>query len=578
MNDLDYDVLVIGSGFGGSVAALRLTEKGYRVGVLEAGRRFDDSADPAPGQRHRSLPKTSWRIFKYMWAPQLGMTGIQRIHLLRGEKESRVLILAGAGVGGGSLNYANTLYRPAERFYDDPQWRGITDWRGELAPFYDQAERMLGVVPNPTMTSADVAMKKVADRMGRGDTFHLSRVGVYFGDSPGARAPDPFFGGAGPERAGCTECGACMTGCRNGAKNMLTENYLYLAERAGARIMPMTMVTAVRPRVDGFTVEVKRTGSPRSGRRVLTTGQVVFAAGTWGTQKLLHKMKATGDLPLLSDRLGVLTRTNSEAILGAERARLRGDDYTRGVAITSSFFPDEDTHIEPVRYGRGCNEMGSLRTSLIDGGEPTPRWLRFLGRAAVHPLEFGKLMNLRHWSERTVIALVMQSRDNSITVHAKRGRFGWGMRSGRGHGEPNPVWIPSAHRAARLLAGEIGGTALGTWTDLFNIPMTAHFLGGCTIGDSPATGVIDPYHRVYGYQGLHIVDGSAVSANLGVNPALTITAQAERATAMWPNRGETDPRPAPGGSYQRVAPVAPRNPAVTAGAPAALRLSPPLNA
>ena len=577
MSDLDYDVLVIGSGFGGSVAALRLTEKGYRVGVLEAGRRFDDPADPVPGRRHGGLPKTSWRVSRYMWAPQFGMTGIQRIHLLRGERDSRVLILAGAGVGGGSLNYANTLYRPAGPFYDDPQWSGITDWRGELAPFYDQAERMLGVVPNPTMTSADVAMKKVADRMGCGGTFQPSRVGVYFGDRPGTRAADPFFGGAGPERAACTECGACMTGCRVGAKNMLTENYLYLAERAGAQIMPMSMVTAVCPRPDGFTVEVKRAGSPRR-RRSLTAGQVVFAAGTWGTQKLLHTMKATGALPLLSDRLGVATRTNSEAILGAERARRKGDDYTHGVAITSSFFPDSDTHIEPVRYGRGSNEMGSLRTLLIDGGGGAPRWAKFLGRVAARPLELGKVLNLRHWSERTIIALVMQSRDNSITVRAKRGPLGWGMRSGRGHGEPNPVWIPSGHRAARLLAEEVGGTAFGAWTDLFNIPMTAHFLGGCAIGDTPATGVIDPYHRVYGYRGLHIVDGSAVSANLGVNPALTITAQAERALAMWPNRGDADPRPAPGASYQPVAPVAPRDPAVPAGAPGALRLSPPLKA
>jgi cholesterol oxidase len=578
MSSLDYDVLVIGSGFGGSVAALRLTEKGYRVGVLEAGRRFDDPADPLPGQRHSALPKTSWRISRYMWAPQFGLTGIQRIHLLRGEKDSRVLILAGAGVGGGSLNYANTLYRPTEPFYDDPQWSGITDWRRELAPYYDQAERMLGVVPNPTITPADLVMKQVADRMGRGDTFHPTRVGVYFGDGPGTPASDPFFGGAGPLRAACTECGACMTGCRNGAKNMLTENYLYLAERAGARIMPMTMVTAVRPRQDGFTVEVKRTGSPGRRRRELTAGQVVFAAGTWGTQKLLHKMKATGNLPRLSDRLGVLTRTNSEAILGAERARLKGDDYTRGVAITSSFFPDEDTHIEPVRYGRGCNEMGSLRTLLIDGGGETPRWAKFLCRVAAHPLELAKVANLRHWSERTVIALVMQSRDNSITVRAKRGRLGWGMRSGRGHGEPNPVWIPNAHRATRLLAEEVGGAAFGTWTDLFNIPMTAHFLGGAAIGDSPATGVIDPYHRAYGYQGLHIVDGSAVSANLGVNPALTITAQAERAMSMWPNRGDADPRPAPGAAYRKVAPVMPRSPAVPADAPAALRQSPSLRA
>ena len=574
MDAFDYDVLVIGSGFGGSVTALRLTEKGYRVGVLEAGRRFDDPSDPVPGQRHRSLPKTSWRTSKYLWAPSIGLTGIQRIHLLRGEKDSRVLVLAGAGVGGGSLNYANTLYRPAEPFYDDPQWSHISDWRAELAPFYDQAERMLGVTPNPTMTPADLVMRKVADRMGRGDTFHPTRVGVYFGDTPGKETPDPYFGGAGPRRNTCIECGACMTGCRNGAKNMLTENYLYLAERAGARIMPMTMATAVRPWPGGYSVEIKRTGSPGRGRRRLTAEQVVFAAGTYSTQKLLHRMKATGGLPRLSERLGVLTRTNSEAILGAERARYRGEDYSRGVAITSSFFPDEETHIEPTRYGRGGNSMGTLRTLLIDGGGRTPRWAKFLGRVATHPLELAKVANLRHWSERTVIALVMQSRDNSVTVRARRGLLGWGMRSGRGHGEPNPVWIPDAYRATRMLAEEMGGTAFGGWTDLFNIPMTAHFLGGCTIGDSPSTGVIDPYHRVYGYEGLHIVDGSAVSANLGVNPALTITAQAERAMAMWPNRGETDTRPAPGAPYQRVAPVAPRNPAVPAHAPAALRLQP----
>ena len=577
MSGFDYDVLVIGSGFGGSVTALRLTEKGYRVGVLEAGRRFDDPTDPTPGRRQSSLPKTSWRVLRYMWAPQFGMTGIQRIHLLRGEKDSRVLVLAGAGVGGGSLNYANTLYRPKEPFYDDPQWSGITDWRSELAPFYDQAERMLGVVPNPTMTPADVAMRKVADRMGRGQTFHLTKVGVYFGDSPGRQAPDPFFGGAGPRRAACTECGACMTGCRNGAKNMLTENYLYLAERAGARLMPLTMVTAVRPWRGGFSVEVKRAGSP-GRRRTLTAEQVVFAAGTWGTQKLLHRLKATGCLPRLSERLGVLTRTNSEAIVGAERTRRNGEDYARGVAITSSLFPDDDTHIEPVRYGHGSNEMGSLRTLLIDGGGRTPRWAKFLGQVAAHPAELGKVLHVRNWSERTVIALVMQSRDNSVTVRAKRGWAGWGMRSARGHGEPNPVWIPSAHRAARMLAEEIGGTAMGTWADLFNIPMTAHFLGGCAIGDSPATGVIDPYHRVHGCPGLHIVDGSAISANPGVNPALTITAQAERAMALWPNHGQADPRPSPGSPYQQLAPAAPHDPAVPAGAPAALRLQPRLKA
>jgi cholesterol oxidase len=578
----DYDVLVIGSGFGGSVAALRLTEKGYRVGVLEAGRRFDDPGNPVPGERHRALPKTSWRARRYLWAPPLGMTGIQRIHLLRGEKGSRVLVLAGAGVGGGSLVYANTLYEPPQAFFSDPQWARITDWRAELSPFYDQAERMLGVTQNPTVTPADAAARRVAERMGRAGTFHLTPVGVYFGAGAGQETGDPYFGGAGPRRTGCTECGSCMTGCRTGAKNMLTENYLYLAERAGAEIIPMTTVTAVRPRHDGspgapadaprgYRVETTRTGPLGRHRRTFTAGHVVFAAGTYGTQKLLHRMKATGALPTLSGRLGVRTRTNSEAILGAERFRSRGDDHSHGVAITSSFHPDEHTHVEPTRYGPGSNAMGALRTLLVDGGGRVPRWAKFLGELAARPWELARLPNLRNWSRRTVIALVMQIRDNSVTVTPRRGPFGWGLRSGPGHGEPNPAWIPQAHRAVRMLAEELGGMAGGTWLDLFGIPTTAHFIGGCVIGDSPQSGVIDGYQRVYGYEGLHIVDGSAISANLGVNPSLTITAQAERAMALWPNRGEADPRPRAGEPYRQVTPVAPKNPAVPAGAPAALR-------
>jgi cholesterol oxidase len=574
MAGLDYDVVVIGSGFGGSVAALRLTEKGYRVAVLEAGRRFDDPASEAPRQRHRALPRNSWHTRGYLWAPALGLTGIQRIHLLRGEKGARVLVLAGAGVGGGSLVYANTLYEPPQPFFDDPQWRHITDWQAELAPHYDQAKRMLGVTVNPTMTPADAAIRNVARRMGREDTFHLTPVGVYFGDRPGEETGDPYFGGAGPRRVTCTECGSCMTGCRSGAKNMLTENYLYLAERAGAQIIPMTTATAVRPAAGGYQVDVVSTGSLPRRRRTLTAGQVVFAAGTYGTQKLLHRMKAAGALPGLSDRLGTLTRTNSEAILGVERFRARGDDHSRGVAITSSFHPDDQTHVEPTRYGPGSNAMGALRTILVDGGGRAPRWAKFLGMLGRRPWDLVRLPNLRHWSRRTVIALVMQSRDNSVTVKAHHSPFGWTMRSAHGHGEPSPTWIPAAHRAVRLLAEELGGMAGGTWLDLFNIPTTAHFIGGCAIGDSPATGVIDPYHRVYGHEGLHIVDGSAVSANLGVNPSLTITAQAERAMAAWPNHGDPDPRPPLGAPYQRLSPVVPKNPAVPAGAPAALRLVP----
>ena len=573
LGTFDYDVLVIGSGFGGSVAALRLAEKGYRVGVLEAGRRFDDPGNPVPGDRHRALPKTSWRARSYLWAPRLGLTGIQRIHLLRGKRGSRVLVLAGAGVGGGSLVYANTLYVPPPAFFADQQWSHITDWRTELMPFYDQAKRMLGVTANPTVTAADRAVKRVAERMGRAKTFRLTPVGVFFGDKPGERAADPYFGGAGPQRAGCSECGSCMTGCRRGAKNMLTENYLYLAERAGAAIIPMTTVTGVWPGAGGYRVEVRRTAATPRRRRTLTARHVVFAAGTYGTQRLLHRMKATGALPHLSARLGTRTRTNSEALLGVEWLRSRGDDHSRGLAITSSFHPDEQTHIEPTRYGPGSNAMGALATLLVDGGGRVPRWAKFLGYAATHPWDLARLANLHNWSRRTVIALVMQTRDNSVTVRGRRGPLGWGLRSGPGHGEPNPTWIPVAHRAVRMLAEELGGTAGGTWLDLANIPATAHFIGGCVIGDSADSGVIDGYHRVFGHEGLHIVDGSAVSANLGVNPALTITAQAERAMSMWPNRGQADPRPGPGEPYRLVAPVPPDNPAVPAGAPGALRFT-----
>ncbi|MFB4305780.1 GMC oxidoreductase [Actinomadura sp. GTD37] len=574
----DFDVLVVGSGFGGSVSALRLTEKGYRVGVIEAGRRFDTNPSGAPGARYPELPKTNWRVGRYLWAPALGLTGIQRMHLIRGAKSSRVMVLAGAGVGGGSLNYANTLYVPPEPFFKDRQWAHITDWQDELAPYYEQAKRMLGVVQNTTTTEADKVMKRVADRMGKGDTFVKTPVGVYFGRGGGIESADPYFGGAGPRRRGCLECGECMVGCRHGAKNMLTENYLYLAEKAGARVMPLSRVTSVRPLPGGgYEVDIVRTGSFGRNRKTLTSGQVVFAAGTYGTQKLLHKLRTTGALPHLSARLGALTRTNSEAILGGGRRNgSPGADFSEGVAITSSFHPAPDTHVEPVRYGRGSNLLAGLQTLLIDGDRPgerhRPRILKFAREVVRRPRDVVQLLDVRHWSERTVIALVMQTRDNSITLRPKKGPFGWDVRAAAGHGEPNPTWIPEGHEATRRIAEEIGGIAGGTWGDLFDVPMTAHFLGGCAIGDSAGTGVIDAYHRVYGHPGLHIVDGSAVSANLGVNPSLTITAQAERAMSFWPNRAEDDPRPALGARYRRVAPVAPKNPAVPAEAPAALRL------
>ncbi|HEX5115205.1 MAG TPA: GMC family oxidoreductase [Pseudonocardiaceae bacterium] len=553
----DYDVVVVGSGFGGSVAALRLTEKGYRVAVVEAGRRFADD----------EFARTSWDLRRYLWAPTVGCFGIQRIHLL-----NNVVVLAGAGVGGGSLNYANTLYRPLKRFYADRQWAHITDWAAELAPYYDQASTMLGVVTNPSTTPADEVMRDVASDMGIEDTYHPTPVGVFFGE-PGRRTPDPFFGGAGPERTGCTECGSCMTGCRVGAKNTLVKNYLYLAERAGAKVLPLTTVTSVRQREGGtFDVGLRRTGKHQRG--TITAEHVVLAAGTWGTQHLLHAMRDTGTLPALSPRLGELTRTNSEAIIGAGRTRVDPDrDFSRGVAITSSIHPDDTTHIEPVRYGKGSNAMGLLQTVATDGSSPVPRWRQALRFMATHPLLTAGLLSTYRWSERTVILLVMQSLDNSITTYTRPGLFGRRRYTSRqGHGEPNPAFIPAGHEANQRTAAHIGGVAGGTWGELANVPLTAHFIGGCPIGLDAEHGVIDPYHRVHNYPGISVVDGSAISANLGVNPALTIAAQAERAFALWPNKGEPDPRPAQSARYQRVTPVAPQRPAVPSSAPAALRL------
>jgi len=561
----DFDVLVIGSGFGGSVSALRLTEKGYRVGVLEAGARFEDD----------DLPETSWDLKKYLFRPEAGCYGIQRIDALKD-----CMILSGAGVGGGSLVYANTLYEPLGAFYDDPQWRDITDWRAELAPYFDQAKRMLGVVENPMRTPSDEVMEKVATDMGVADTFHPTPVGVFFGgpgQEPGERVPDPYFGGAGPDRNPCVGCGGCMVGCRYNAKNTLVKNYLYLAEQQGAKVLPLTTVTRVSPRADGgYDVRVRHTKAKlprRSGSRTLSAEQVVFSASALGTQRLLHRMRDGGHLRDLSPRLGYLSRTNSESILGAI-APDTSVDYSRGIAITSSFHPDEQTHIEPVRYGKGQNAMSLMQTVLTDGDGPAPRWRTWLGEMWKERHHVRDLYDLKHWSERTVIALVMQTIDNSITVFSKRSRLTgrWHLSSRQGHGTPNPTWIPVANQAVRKMAQIIGGKPGGSIGEPFNRPLTAHFIGGCAIGTSPKTGVIDPYQRVHGYPGLHVVDGSAISANLGVNPSLTITAQAERAMALWPNKGEPDPRPAAGTAYERVEPVAPVRPAVPASAPGALRL------
>ena len=544
----DHDVVVIGSGFGGSVAALRLVEKGYDVLVYEAGRRFED----------HEFAKTNWDLRNYLWAPALGCFGPQRLHKL-----PDVLVLAGAGVGGGSLNYANVQYVPGESFFTSGSWAGVADWQAELAPHYETAKRMLGTAEHyPYDGPVEQLMRKVSVRLGVPETFRTTPTGVYYGPagapSRGVTSPDPYFGGEGPARTSCTLCGDCMVGCRVGAKNTLVKNYLWLAERRGVVIEAMRTVTSVRPLPGGgYAVTTDATGPALAKRRtrVVTAEQVVFAAGAWGTQRLLHALKANGDLPALSDALGRLTRTNSEALDGALAVRVPGIDTTEGSAITTSLHVDGRTHVQNVRYGKGSGALMLLVTALAPGGRPLHERLGYaLGRFARHPL--AELRASIPWraTERGVIALVMQSVDNSLTVSPKR--RGKGLTSRQGDGQPNPDWLPQAHRATEAMAAQLeedtGVRTLprGTWLELFGVPLTAHFMGGAVISGTADAGVVDPYHRVWNYPGLHIVDGSTISANLGVNPSLTITAQAERAFALWPAKGGADARPPQGGPYR----------------------------
>ncbi len=552
-----FDVVIIGSGFGGSVSALRLREKGYSVAVLEAGRRFRD----------KDFPKTSWRLRKFLYAPAIGCYGIQRIHVL-----PDVLVLAGAGVGGGSLVYANTLYQPSDEYFQDEQWASITDWKKELEPCFDQARRMLGVAENPYFSPSDQAMKDVATEMGVGHTFQMAPLGIYFGEGKGVAAKDPYFGGVGPDRNGCQQCGACMTGCKFNAKNTLPKNYLGLAESAGAQVFPMTTVKSFSQNVDGtWEIRAVKSNDPFATVIKFKADQVIVAAGTYNTQKLLHAMKRK-TLPQLSNHLGQLSRTNSEALTGAMMPNT-DIDFSAGSAITSSFFPDEHTHIEPVRYGKGSNFMGLMQTIMTDGYKSTGRRRHWLKQFIANPSLLGKILNVRRWSQRTVIALTMQNVDSSVTVSGKRGLFGWHLTSTNDPLKPNATYIPAANEVVRRIADKYGGIAGGHIGDLIDAPFTAHFVGGCVIGENAEHGVIDPYHRVYNYPTLHIVDGSTITANLGVNPSLTITAQAERALSMWPNKGDADLRPAQGAKYLRSFPLAPNQPFVPAGAVGALKIS-----
>jgi cholesterol oxidase len=534
---VDHDVIIIGSGFGGSVSAMRLADKGYDVCVIEAGKRW----------RTDDFPKTNWNVRKSLWFPKLGMRGIQRISLL-----NDIMALSGVGVGGGSLVYANTHYVAPAPFYSDPQWAAITDWEAELAPHYRTAQRMLGVVENAADTPADDVMRQVAERMGVPDSFHPTPIAVFLGE-PGVEVDDPYFDGEGPRRSGCTSCGNCMVGCRFNAKNTLDKNYLYFAERHGAVVRPDEQVVDLEAIDGGWRVTTRRPGAWfRKRPRAYTSREVIFAAGGLGTTRLLLELAERGRLPDLSPRIGHLVRTNSEAILGAV-SHDRSRDFSQGVAITSSIHPSDDTHIEPVRYGKGSNALALLATILTDGGPGMSRQRRYVRNIVKHPLKFLRSFSVWHWSERGLILLVMQTRDNSLRLFRKRGWFSTKLTSEQGHGEANPTYIPEANEAARHTADIIGGDAMSALNEvLFDTPTTAHLLGGATIGIDRDAGVVDAYHRVWGYPSLHVIDGAAIGANLGVNPSLTITAMAERAVAAWPRNGERDPRPSQSEPYEPV--------------------------
>jgi cholesterol oxidase len=519
---LTYDWVIIGSGFGGAVSALRLAEKGYRVAVLEAGRRW---------QPHE-FPKTNWSVRKFLWLPKAFCTGIFRMNLL-----DDVLVLGGAGVGGGSLVYANTLLVPPAQAFAGGDWPKDRDWGQALSPHYQTAQRMLGVAETPKEFPADLLLKRAAEKMGHGHTFSRTRVGVFFGE-PGQTVPDPYFGGEGPERSGCTYCGGCMVGCRHGAKNTLDKNYLYLAEKRGAVIHPETLVTRIRPQAEGgYRLETRRPTAWVGGEGpTFLAKRVVLAAGVLGTVKLLLQSKERGDLPNLSARLGERVRTNSEAIIGST-ARDNRVDYSGGVAIGSSVHLSEETHVEAVRYSRGSDALSLLATLLTDGGSSVPRAVRWIGQCLRHPLDFLRSLNPVGWAQRTLILLVMQTVDNNINLHLKRRwffPFVRGVSSFRKPGQARiPTYIKEANDFARVTAQLQGGFAQSAINEVtLDVPTTAHILGGCGLATSSAEGVIDVQNQVFGHPGLYVVDGSMIPSNLGVNPSLTITALAEHAMAQ----------------------------------------------
>lgn len=538
--DYDYDYVIIGSGFGGSVSAHRLTEKGYKVAVLEQGRRWTPD----------NLPRTTWRFWNYLWMPFAGLKGFLSMRLFR-----HVMIMHGNAVGGGSITYAQTLLVPPESVWRNGNWAGLDDWESTMPAHYATAERMLGVTENKRPALADAKLEEMARATGGEDTFYHTRVGVFFGnedDEPGTEYPDPYFGGDGPPRNSCIGCGSCMVGCRHNAKNTLDKNYLYLAEKHGAEVHAETKVIDVQTLgnktdgEDGYAITSVPTFARLSRkRRTVTAKNVIFSASSLGTQGLLFKLKNNGSLPNISDDLGKRVRTNAESILGVRYPGTK-EDLSKGIAIGSGIHINEHTHIEAVRYPDGSNLMSGLTTVLTGGRAGPTRVVYWLG-ALLKLLFTRPVMGIRsllpwRWSRETVLFLVMQTIDGHINMRWRRPWYFPFIRKLTSYGDRIPTFIPEANDFTRKAAQATGGVALSSISEIaFNVPMTAHCMGGCAMAETPDKGVIDARNRVFNYQNLYVVDGSMLSANLGVNPSLTITALAERAMSHIPAKKEAEP-------------------------------------
>ena len=526
---MTYDFIIIGSGFGGSVSAHRLTQKGYRVLVLEKGKRF------AKGD----FPKDNRDLKNWMWKPSAGLHGIFQMSFF-----DHVTVMHGVGVGGGSLTYANTLPTPQDAFFRSASWSHLADWKAELAPHYATAKRMLGATPYPNVTYPDKVMLEIAKDLGREAHYGPTEVAVFFGE-PGKKVEDPYFDGDGPARVGCTECGACMTGCRVGAKNTLDQNYLYLAEKHGAEVRPEREVTAVRPRPGGrYRVETKPSIT-KGPAESFEAANVIFSGGVMGTIPLLLAMQEDPrGLPRLSRRLGGAVRTNSEALFGVVAPDLN-ENLAAGVAITSILHTDDHSHIEPVRYGHGSDFFRWMVLPHAPGKNVFARLRGSLAQFAQRPAFIRRAYTVPRdeFAEKTATLLFMRTLDGTLSL-----KFGRSVINGFARGlvsvlddpkDAPQAFMEDATDLARRFAEKVQGIAVSMFSEtLLGSPSTAHILGGACMGRDAAEGVIDAQHRVFGYPGLYVIDGSAVSANPGVNPSLTITALAERAMSFIPARSE----------------------------------------